>query len=148
MTDYTTRWRLPSGVTCDGGCVLQMTYRTANSCVDSCSEAECGSNYAARRNPITGQCMSGCSLSTCSSTTFTEIFRDCSDVRITGGSSGTVTTARPPPPANTNTNTARPPPPANTGGTTNCNITPQQFCSGKATGLYGDKCRSCTWFYK
>ncbi|KXZ41203.1 hypothetical protein GPECTOR_655g775 [Gonium pectorale] len=90
QTDYTTHWRLPDGVSCDGGCVLQMIYRTANSCVDPCSSAECGPSYAARSNPVTGQTR----LDSCGPAR-TEVFRDCADVRIiTGGSgsgSGTVT---------------------------------------------------------
>ena len=59
------------------------TYRTANSCVDSCSSAECGSSYAARRNPATGQCMGGCTLDQCGGNARTEVFRDCADIRIT-----------------------------------------------------------------
>ncbi|PNH01062.1 Lysozyme [Tetrabaena socialis] len=81
-TFYTTRWRLPAGVSCDGGCVLQMHYRTANSCVDSCAAAECGPNYAARNNLIS----KGSNLDMCGSSARarTEIFRDCADIRITG----------------------------------------------------------------
>ncbi|PNH10877.1 hypothetical protein TSOC_002373 [Tetrabaena socialis] len=82
--DYPTRWRLPAGVSCNGGCVLQMHYRTANSCVDSCAIAECGPNYAARNNLIS----KGSNLDICGShaTARTEIFRDCTDIRITGTS--------------------------------------------------------------
>jgi len=80
---YTTRWRLPAGFSCEGGCVLQMTYRTANSCVDSCGSAECG-QYSQRNNPITNQQ----SLDACGGTARTEIFRDCADIKITGTSGG------------------------------------------------------------
>ncbi|KAG2483260.1 hypothetical protein HYH03_017858 [Edaphochlamys debaryana] len=93
-TTFTTRWRLPAGVSCDGGCVLQMVYRTANSCIDPCSSAECGGAYSSRSNPVTGQtwldaCTSMASTMVGSgSTPRTEIFRDCADIRITPSSGG------------------------------------------------------------
>ncbi len=68
MADYTTRWRLPSGGACEGGCVLQMTYRTANSCVDSCSEVDT-TPPATTPSPASARIAARCPPSLGSSTT-------------------------------------------------------------------------------
>lgn len=45
---HTLTYRLPAGLTCTR-CVLQLEYRTYNSCVEQCDRAECG-EYADRMN--------------------------------------------------------------------------------------------------
>lgn len=98
------------------------TYRTANTCIDSCSSAECGPAYSARRNPITGQ---NGPLATCAAAWnspvpyWTEVFRDCSDIRITR--SGLTPTPAP---------TPRPTPAPTPGGTYR---NPNSFCGVSAT---------------
>ena len=66
-------------------------YKTANSCVDSCSAAECGSAYASRNNPVTSQS----NLGSCDWGAWGEVFRDCADIVITGSGSGTSCPAAP-----------------------------------------------------
>eukprot|EP00798_Chlamydomonas_sp_ICE-L_P002242 gene2242-8531_t len=115
-------WRLPQGVTCDGGCMLQLEYHTANSCVDTCSVAECGS-YATS------------SLSRCGTTSVRkEIFRDCADIRITG--SGTTA-----PTTNPTTTTT-------TGGSCPASDRPDWRCGpnfGNAKCLSGYCCSTSGW---
>ncbi|WIA36814.1 hypothetical protein OEZ86_008069 [Tetradesmus obliquus] len=74
--------RLPSGFSCTNGCVLQMEYVTYNSCVEPCAREHCGF-YADRRNQITGQAGP---LDFCQAGGTHEIFLNCADVVITGGS--------------------------------------------------------------
>uniref|UniRef100_A0A383WKR5 Uncharacterized protein n=1 Tax=Tetradesmus obliquus TaxID=3088 RepID=A0A383WKR5_TETOB len=77
--------RLPSGFSCPNGCVLQMEYVTYNSCVEPCAREDCGF-YADRRNQITGQAGP---LDFCQAGGTHEIFLNCADVVI-GGGSGTT----------------------------------------------------------
>lgn len=129
MSDYTTRWHLPSGVACEGGCVLQRTNRTANSCVDPCSEAECGdcrtTPPAATPLPA-GACPAA---RCCSSTTFMESVLECIMAECGGGVART--------PSGYCQHRHHP-----------CNIIPKQFRRGMPYRTHGDKCRSCTWFHK
>eukprot|EP00798_Chlamydomonas_sp_ICE-L_P003066 gene3066-13085_t len=76
-------WRLPAGVTCEDGCMLQMHYRTANSCVDTCEEAECGVYSRS-------SCSLQCHLAVCNEVAGIrgERFRDCADIRIVGSGVG------------------------------------------------------------
>ena len=92
---FTHTFRLPAGVSCAGGCVLQWEYLTMNSCFEPCNRAVCGV-YADRVNPITGsRNMATCCLgASCNSANVPEVFRNCADIAITGGSSGV------PPPVN------------------------------------------------
>ncbi|KAG2498375.1 hypothetical protein HYH03_003634 [Edaphochlamys debaryana] len=76
---YTIRWRLPN-VEASGSSgrryVMQLTYRTANSCVDQCSAAECGDGYAAQYSRVIGLGP----LPVCGTNGAaprTEIFKDC-----------------------------------------------------------------------
>ncbi|GIL45914.1 hypothetical protein Vafri_3035 [Volvox africanus] len=144
QTTYTTNWRLPVGVSCDSGCVLQITYRTANSCVDPCNASECGTEYAAGRVPVSGVTGPGVIMQRCgtygnpSTPPRTEVFRDCADIRIVasgGSNSGTTTRSSPPPP---------PTQQSSSGGGTQ---TPTAFCSGKANGFYGDKSTNCAKYF-
>ncbi|WIA43871.1 hypothetical protein OEZ86_010284 [Tetradesmus obliquus] len=92
-------FRLPAGVSCSGGCVLQWEYLTMNSCFEACpNRAACGP-YADRRNPITGASnMATCCFgSGCSSANIPEVFRNCADITITGSSGGTPPGGTPPP---------------------------------------------------
>ena len=76
---------------------LSRTYRTGNTCIDSCSAAECGSAYSVRRNPITGQGPLDLCPAAWTVAPVAEVFRDCSDIRITpGGPRPTPTPTRAP----------------------------------------------------
>ncbi|KAF6256157.1 hypothetical protein COO60DRAFT_1530799 [Scenedesmus sp. NREL 46B-D3] len=90
-------FRLPAGVSCAGGCVLQWEYLTMNSCFEPCPNAGACGVYANRQNPVTGQFnMANCCVGfSCSAADVPEIFRNCADIAITGGGGGTPT---PPPP--------------------------------------------------
>lgn len=73
-------YKLPSGLSCPNGCMLQWTYKTYNSCVDACPSNVCGF-YASRRNDITGQAGP---LDYCAPVTSTvaEVFQNCADIRV------------------------------------------------------------------
>ncbi|WIA16618.1 hypothetical protein OEZ85_013285 [Tetradesmus obliquus] len=73
---------LPSGISCPNGCVLQMEYFTYNTCVEQCDRSVCGF-YADKRNQITNQAGP---LDICCAGGPQEIFLNCADVVITGGS--------------------------------------------------------------
>jgi len=117
-------FRLPTGVSCTGGCVLQWEYLTMNSCFEPCNSAVCG-QYANRVNPITGQRgMANCCLgSGCPAANVPEVFRNCADITINGSGGGGV-----PPPAPTCSRTAAPG--AQCGGGTCCP-------SGQCCSQYG-----------
>ena len=82
---FTAAYRLPTGVSCPDGCVLQWRYKTYNSCVDPCPKAECGF-YADRVNPVSDDTgpMDYCSVAYCG-TVRCEVFHNCADITITSG---------------------------------------------------------------
>ncbi|WIA30623.1 hypothetical protein OEZ86_000702 [Tetradesmus obliquus] len=92
-------FRLPAGVACAGGCVLQWEYLTMNSCYEACDTAACGV-YADRHNPVTGQgSMGTCCLGSesCSVADIPEVFRNCADITITTAPSGPMQPPSPTP---------------------------------------------------
>ncbi len=81
--DITMAYNLPAGLACSGGCVLQWTWKTWNSCVDPCPASECGSAYAARLNPVVGNGpLDYCVSPTVPNGVVPEIFKNCADIMI------------------------------------------------------------------
>ncbi|KAG1676644.1 hypothetical protein FOA52_008774 [Chlamydomonas sp. UWO 241] len=80
------QWRLPAGVTCPGGCMLQWRWAAMQSCYLDCEPVdipgECGTNL---RNPSVPRCANGIDS--------TERYNNCVDIVINPAAGGAPTPA-------------------------------------------------------
>ncbi|KAF8065624.1 celF [Scenedesmus sp. PABB004] len=112
--NWTAAYRLPAGLSCDAGCVLQWRYEAMQSCiVPGCDPALCG-GYASGRNVVYGSTPGFCSPT---NNARLEVFSNCADVRITpasggGGGGGGAPSDPPPPPPASPAPAPTPPPPS------------------------------------
>lgn len=76
--EHTMRYKLPAGITCEAGCVLQWEYYSMQSCIEpGCDRKYCG-GYADGDNVLYNSNPGFCGRTGAQA----EFFRNCADIRI------------------------------------------------------------------
>lgn len=142
------QYRLPAGVSCPNGCVLQWEFLTMNSCFERCDRAVCGP-YADRVNPVCGfSNMADCWSNVAGVDTVPEVFRNCADIAITGGGGAPLPSPSPPMPVPSPPMPQPSPPPPSPPPTGTCPLSATAICAANPGRTHiADPCdTSCARF--